>query len=409
MRAHLVGGLLAGAGLIALTACDSTRIVTPPKDTVTNGLFASYVAIGNSISAGYQSGGILDSTQQEAFPHVIAEQAGTRYAYPSLAAPGCPPPIVNFQTGLRYGGDTSATFCALRGNAVAILNNVAVPGSTANDLTAITSATSNALTTFILGGKTQVQRALDAKPTFVTIETGNNDWLAAALTGSLEPNDSTTSPGITPIDSVIAQYARAVNQLVAAQPKLKGLLLGVFPLEAPSALFPADSLATNALLFGEFEAAVGSPVTLVGCGSSGALVSLDIIQFLKTLPPQERIVSCIRNVPVHPFGDFFVLDQFKQDTINAAITAWNTYISAKAESLGWAYFDPKPLFDQLKGANLIPPFPNFASATQPFGPFITLDGIHPSGLADIEIANALITTINTQYKVSIPTATVPGS
>jgi hypothetical protein len=408
MRAHLVGGLLAGAGLLALTACDSTQIVTPPKDTLTNGLFASYVAIGNSISAGYQSGGILDSTQQEAFPHVIAIQAGTRYAYPSLSAPGCPPPIVNFQTGARYMGGTSTT-CALRGNAVAVLNNVAVPGSTANDLTAPTSVTSNALTTFILGGKTQIQRALDAKPTFVTIETGNNDWLAAALTGSLEPNDSTTSPGITPIDSVIAQYARAVNQLVAAQPKLKGLLLGVFPLEAPSALFPADSLATNALLFGEFEAAVGSSVTLVGCGSSGALVSIDIIAFLQTLPPEERIVSCIRNVPAHPFGDFFVLDQFKQDTINAAITTWNAYIQAKADSIGWAYFDPKALFDQLKGGGLIPPYPNFASATQPFGPFITLDGIHPSGLADIEIANALITTIDTYYSVSIPTATVPGS
>jgi hypothetical protein len=406
MRAHIVGGLLACGSALALAACDSTKIVTPPKTSLNTGLMASYVAIGNSISAGYQSGGILDSTQQEAFPHVIAEQAGTRYAYPSLAAPGCPPPIVNFQTGARYMGGTSTT-CALRGNAVAVLNNVAVPGSTTNDLTAPTSSTSNALTTFILGGKTQIQRALDANPTFVTIETGNNDWLAAALTGSLAPNAQISSPGLTPIDSVIVQYARAVNQLVAAQPKLKGLLLGVFPLEAPSALFSADSLANNATLQAEFDAAVGSTVTIVGCGSSGALVSIDIIPFLQSLPSNERIVSCIRGFPQEPYGDYFILDTFKQDTLNNAITTWNAYISAKADSLGWAFFDPATLFTPLKASGEIPPYPNFLSATQPFGPLITLDGIHPSGTADIAIANALITTINAQYSVSIPT--VPTS
>jgi len=409
MRTYFVGGIVACAGVLALAGCDSANIVTPTKTSLNTGLFASYVALGNSITAGYQSGGILDSTQRQSFARLLALQAGTRYGYASLAGVGCPPPIVNFQTGARFGGSSSTSgTCDLRGNAVAILNNVAVPGAYTNDLTAPTSATSNPLTTFILGGRTQVQKAIQANPTFVTIEIGNNDWLPAGLTGVLFPDSSVGSTGLTNTDSVIAQYARAVNALVAARPKLKGLLIGVFPLQAPAALFPAESLYTNPLLQAEFTAAAGGTVTYFpNCIGSHALISVDILAFFAKLPPQERIVSCQRGVPAEPLGDFFILDTFKQDTIQTAITAWNAYISAKADSLGWAYLDPLTLFAPLKQSGAIPAFPNFASATQPFGPYITLDGIHPSGAAHVAIANALITIINAKYGVSIPT--VPTS
>jgi lysophospholipase L1-like esterase len=402
MRTYFVGGIVACAGIIALAGCDSANIVQPTKTSVNRSLFASYVALGNSISAGYQSGGILDSTQRQSFAFLLAHQAGTRYAYPSLAGVGCPPPIVNFQTGQRLG-DGTATTCDGRQSFSATLNNVAVPGATTNDLTAPTSSTSNALTTFILGGQTQVQKAIQAQPTFVTIEIGNNDWLPAALTGALGPNPTLGSPGITNIDSVIVQYARAVNALVAAQPKLAGALLGVFPLQAPSALFPAESLYTNATLNAEFTAAAGGNVTYIpNCAGSHALISIDILTFWASagIP---KVVSCQRGVPQEPYGDFFILDSLKQDTLETAIGTWNAYIAAKADSLGWAYLDPVALFIPLKESGAIPPFPNFASPTQPFGPFITLDGIHPSGTAHIAIANALIGAINTQYKVAIPT------
>jgi len=266
--------------------------------------------------------------------------------------------------------------------------------------------TSNALTTFILGGQTQVAKAIQANPTFVTIEIGNNDWLPAALTGALGPNATLGSPGITNIDSVIAQYARAVNALVAARPKLKGALLGVFPLQAPSALFPAESLYTNPTLNAEFTAAAGGSVTYIpNCTGSHALISLDILSFWAAsgIP---KVVSCQRGVPQEPYGDYFILDSLKIDTLETAIGTWNAYISAKADSLGWAYLDPLTLFLPLKfpttGTPAIPPFPNFASATQPFGPYITLDGIHPSGAAHVLIANGLIAAINAKYGVSIP-------
>jgi lysophospholipase L1-like esterase len=402
MRKYFVGGIVACAGVLAFAGCDSTNIVTPKRTDLTSGLFASYVALGNSISAGYQSGGILDSTQRESFPFLLAQQTGARFAYPSLAAPGCPPPIVNFQTSARLDGGTSTT-CAGRQAPSAILNNVAVPGAITADLTAPTTFASNALTTFILGGQTQVAKAIQANPTFVTIEIGNNDWLVAALTGSLGPSGTVGSPGLTPIDSVIAQYARAVNALVAARPTLAGALVGVFPLQAPSALFPAESLYTNPMLQAEFTAAAGGGVTYVpDCIGSQALISIDILPFWAAGAP--KVVTC-QALPQDSVSRYFILTRAQQDTVENAITTWNAYIKAKADSLGWAYLDPLPLFQQLKMSGQIPPFPNFLSATQPFGPFITLDGIHPSAAAHVMIANGLIGAINAQYKVEIPTIT----
>src|SRR5262249_50083340 len=150
------------------------------------------------ITAGYQSGGITDSTQRESFAAILAQAAGTRYAYPSLVPPGCPPPIVNFQTGARLGNGT-ATTCFLRNPQTLsnILNNVAVPGAAVADLAEPTTSASNPLTTLILGGKTQIEKAIAAAPTFVTVEIGNNDVLPAALSGVPIPVAG-VSPGITP-------------------------------------------------------------------------------------------------------------------------------------------------------------------------------------------------------------------
>ena len=177
-RVAALGAIVASAG------CSDTKQLLGPPTPVGGAIFKSYVAIGNSITAGYQSGGINDSTQRQSYAFLLAGQFGTQYHYAALAKPGCPPPIANTQTGARVGSGTSTT-CALRiGSSVTdILNNVAVPGARVLDPISGTTVASNALTTFILGGKSQVQRALDANPTFVSIWIGNNDVLEAGASG----------------------------------------------------------------------------------------------------------------------------------------------------------------------------------------------------------------------------------
>ena len=87
------------------------------------------------------------------------------------------------------------------------------------------------------------------------------------------------------------------------------------------------------------------------------------------------------------------------------MTAYNNYIHAKADSVGFAYWDPNTAFVTLRGAGAIPALPDFTSP-QPFGTFISLDGIHPSGAAHVLVANALIDVINAKYQSTIPKITV---
>ena len=76
---------------------------------------------------------------------------------------------------------TELSRCARPTSTPGPLNNVAVPGATSLSPTGAVpgpdTLVENALTTFILGGETQVQRAAEAQPTFVSAWIGNNDVL----------------------------------------------------------------------------------------------------------------------------------------------------------------------------------------------------------------------------------------
>lgn len=218
---HFVRVAAVGA-IVALAACADKGTIFAPTSTAANpgGIFASYVAIGNSITAGFQSNGINDSTQRQSYAKLLAGQMGTQYHYASLAGRGCTPPIANGLTGALSGTGSTATTCDLRTAATVtdILNNVAVPGARVLDPTSASTVASNALTTFILGGKTQVQKALDAKPTFVSIWIGNNDVLSAGLTGLLAPQAG-VSPGIVSTQAQFqTSYDLMITQLQAGAP-----------------------------------------------------------------------------------------------------------------------------------------------------------------------------------------------
>ncbi|MEO7454814.1 MAG: SGNH/GDSL hydrolase family protein, partial [Gemmatimonadaceae bacterium] len=79
----------------------------------------------------------------------------------------------------------------------------------------------------------------------------------------------------------------------------------------------------------------------------------------------------------------------------------NDYIKTKAQAIGFAYYDPNPLLVAQRAAGNIPPFPNFASTSATFGPLFSLDGVHPSGAAQLLIANDLISAINAKYSTTL--------
>src|SRR3978361_657110 len=87
---YLAGGVAAFITASAIAACSHDNNVLGGKPV--DPLFQTYVSMGNSITAGYQSGGINDSTQNQSYAVLIAHAANTGFRIPLLNKPGCPPP-----------------------------------------------------------------------------------------------------------------------------------------------------------------------------------------------------------------------------------------------------------------------------------------------------------------------------
>jgi lysophospholipase L1-like esterase len=406
----LRGAALAGlAGILASCEGDHT-LFGPPLGG--GAMFASYVALGNSLTAGYQSGGINDSTQQRSYAVILAHQFGTRFAYPSLANPGCPPPLTNFATQTRVTPAgfpaSTGTSCYLRNatSATDVLNNVAVPGATSYDPTAVNGTGPNPLTTFILGGLTQAQRALVAKPTFVTIWIGNNDILSAALAGLPGGSALAGVTAATPQATFVANYAAMMSQLMAGAPKLKGVLIGVVQAGGAPQLFSAAALQSPAFL-GALSQGAGTVVTAApNCLTAPGINSLINIQITSSIRAgtSSAQINCVKGAnPLNPLdGDLWVLDVAEQATVTNIVNGYNAYIHAKADSLGFAFYDPNVLLTQLIASGAILPVPNLASTSAPFGTAVSLDGVHPSTSTHILIANAIIDVINAKYSTAVP-------
>jgi hypothetical protein len=399
--------------IVSCLAPTGTELVVPTATQ--GGTFNSYVAIGNSVTAGFQSQGITDSTQRRSYALLLAQSMGTRYAYPSIAGRGCPPLIASFLTQARTTG--TATTCDLRALPTDILTNVAVPGATSLDPSSTSTAASNTLTTLFLGGKTQVERALMANPTFVTIWIGNNDLLGPVVSNGATTGGPTPSlPAITSQTQFQTNYAAMLNPLKAQNANLKGVLIGVVNVANAPVMFPAVALL-NAQFKGGFDqiacGTVAAPAPTSTCNATKqtvldasctptttTLINMFLAFQMRTGAYGTNIIACTRGgasggLP-YPIGDALILDAGEQATVTAAANGYNAYIKAKADSTGFLFYDPNTLLLSLRTAGtVVTNIPNLASGTQTFGTGMSNDGVHPAAAIHLTLANALITLINT--------------
>src|SRR5256714_11158281 len=196
-------------------------------------MFARYVSFGNSITAGFQSFGLSDSLQRLAYPVLLARAMGTAFYYPTLNNPGCPPPItVIFASPPTRLGGASDTSCALRRvPPPPYLNNVAFPG--ADVLVLLNSnygqpqppaAATDAYKLFLLGGRTELQRAREVLPTFVSVWIGDNDVLGGILDTSANAG---SAADVTPPATVTTRFNAFMDSLDSFGTIPGGLLIRV--------------------------------------------------------------------------------------------------------------------------------------------------------------------------------------
>lgn len=409
--------LTGAAALLALAACgeDSVEITNPPA--LRNELFRTYVAMGNSITAGYQSGGLNDSLQQRAYPVLLAEQMGTTFEVQRLRMPGCPAPTVAFGTTVRVNppgtppGTTPPACALLIPDELSVVNNVAVPGALILDATNNSTTATNALTQLLTGGKSQVTRMLEASPTFLSVWLGNNDVLGAATTGVLTPTANiggtgVASPGITATATFQTRYQLMVDSIRLAPRLQGGVLVGVVDVVNAPYFFPGAAL-NNPQVKGAIDQAAGRTVTVLNCGpTTTALIGIQIISALRANP--ALVISCAKIPGQAVAGDLFIVDETERATLTATVTAYNAFIQQKANELGFAYYDPNPTLVAERTAGRVSTFPNLAAAApaSPFGVDFSFDGVHPSTRAHRLIANEIIGVINAKYGTTLATVNV---
>lgn len=378
---------------LTLTACENDSLLSPEPPA--NDLFTNYVALGNSITAGFQSDGINGQTQQASYAVLLAQQMGTSFTVPELNLPGCPPPLTNPLTGERVGGP-EAPECALRATPPPRrINNTAVPGAAVLDALSNLDAESNAntLTTLILGGRTQVERAAEVNPTFASVWLGNNDVLGAALSGVVTA-DNVTSPEVFQ-----QRYSAVLDELEAAGAE-GGVLVGVadvtlVPHLSPGAAYWQVDQETDAFpptfqvdnsCAPEAFGGVGEE-TLVPFGYGFGELFAQAVQGVPVT------LDCATAPRVLSLGE--IVD------ISTAVQSYNAIIAAEADARGWAFYSPNPTFEQLQSEGAIPPFPDLQNPSELFGPIFSLDGVHPSTAAHELVAAEIAAEINATYGTNL--------
>ena len=220
---------------------DTASVVDPPDNGTVeyssgSADLSKYVAIGNSLTAGYADGALYNSAQQRSFPALLAQQfvqAGgeQQFNQPDInSVNGCntsvsvcdgsvsnplgrfkldihlpgPSPTINGDPITPFAGDVSA------------LNNFGVPGIQVGQLLTPGTGTPGdpAFNRFYArfasnpGSSTILGDVIAAQPTFLSLWIGSNDVLGYALSGATNNNIFTSEADFE------ARYGAVVSQLM---------------------------------------------------------------------------------------------------------------------------------------------------------------------------------------------------
>jgi len=114
-------------------------------------------------------------------------------------------------------------------------------------------------------------------------------------------------------------------------------------------------------------------------------------------------ISCLNNPSATVTQPDYALTPADVATLNAFVDAMNEHIASVAETNGWALLDANAVLAEIVSGK-----PTYSVVRQmtcviPYGPFIGLDGVHPTSAGYVKVANAAIAEVNGHYGFELPT------
>ncbi|MBU0474953.1 MAG: hypothetical protein KKF62_12435 [Bacteroidetes bacterium] len=428
--------LFALSTLLFFVACEDRSDLTAPTAPNTGDAdFTRFVSIGNSLTAGYQSGSLYESSQVYSFGKIIADQVGTTYEQPLISEPGIP--------GKLELHDLTPTIIAnselgslLNSTYAAPYNNLGVPGAILYDLidetgfTAKSAARENPYFSIVLRdaafGASIVKQALNLQPTFITLWIGNNDVLGYATSGGTTGTDPATGKLPTDVPTFTYLYNQVALALtdttghrkiaVANIPDVQNIPF--FTTVGPKLSASLEAMGVPAMVYQSTHTGMGFGVattadlkngnvllTLTGSGAtaylgdrSGAYYAMNNI----AVPTGVVTDSAFGFSPYNPWPDKFTLEPAEITIAQAATTNLNKVISdvATANTKTWVLVDINSFFDDVADGGIMIDGINFTTSFI-LGNTFSLDGVHPTTRGYAIIANEFISAINGKFKSSI--------
>jgi lysophospholipase L1-like esterase len=368
--------------------------------------FTKYVAVGDSLTAGYASSGLAVYYQDYSYPLQIARRTQpSPFQQPMVAYPGINPVLilqrlapspVLVPAGSKPGSPTNATLSGP-------YNNLGIPGARVNDLltktgdikklAAGTSTADTVMYDLILrdGKNPAINQAVAAAGTFYTVWAGNNDILGAALYGLAL--DGVT---LTPVATFQTQYATLLGALKANRPAAKVVVATIPDVAAipfVTAVAPYNFTSTGVKFYylgengplqdGDYLTLSASSLLAQGYGIPGTG---------KLLP--EGSIGATGLVPG------VILRAAEIAAIKTRTTELNAVIKAVAGSNGYTVWDANAFFAEVKAHGVSYGGVKLTASFLTGGLF-SYDGVHPQRIGYAVIANELIKTINATFGTEV--------
>ncbi len=382
--------LLAGHAAPAQTG--SPRPELPPAPPASP--LSRVAVLGDSASAGFQNGSLLDAQQPNGWASLLAQQAGFRLQLPLVGAPGFPgvyslvepglPPVLKQAPGATQG----------RENPRVLPDDLAVPGAFVKDLLQTRPVGNPAngqerMTALVLGsGGTQVEQALALKPTAILLWIGNNDALKADGMG--DPAE------MTPPAEFAAELAELIQALHTGAPAAHLVVADIpdvteLPYMTPASKVLGEMAAYTHIPSFFFSAAFGI--------QPGDLLNWQGLGDLKT--GWEGLIAGRYPTPLPPSE---VLTPSEIAAARATIDSYNQTIAAQVAAVGGVLVDLHGYVDTLAASGVT--LNGRTASTAYLGGLFGLDGIHPTNTGYALFANQFIQALNAQLGTEIPAVDV---
>ena len=417
-------------------ACQPDQPVAPKLNETINELALSkVVAVGNSLTAGFQSSGMMEAFQLNSYPFLLAQQMGkTEFEMPWVSAPGIgvPPPL----TPMYLDSEGNITQDTLGFSPLLLLKNLSlarpydnlgVPGADLNDLLNTTGGiATNPWFDLILrnpnmGNTTQLEQVVMLQPTIVLLWAGSNDVLAAALSGGELDQITSQVDFASMMEKIITQLQTDLPNKMIIQANipyvtdipyintLDGVFVNGVPVVFDNNLQPIDFGDGLNLPLVTSETSV-EHITLVGLGAYQQGLGIPDSTYMvdelgmpqgQAQQLEKAMISAGLNPTGFPLDGTMTLTSSEASTIKTAVDGYNQTIASLASTNRIPLVDANAALTELNVTGIDGATGKFVMV-DPATTAFSLDGVHANNAGNAIVANEFIKVMNNVLQLDTP-------